>query len=94
MAAKSARFGLQHLFAAMTIAAGIAWLCAYVARSYRDTELKVFWEAYLEGRVSRATARENVGEVVDSWPEMPPIRPTNQPWQDRKKVALPPPPVR
>jgi hypothetical protein len=58
MATQRVRFGLQHLFAAMTLAAGIAWLCAYVVTNYRDTELKVFWEAYLEGRVTRATARE------------------------------------
>jgi hypothetical protein len=68
MSAKPLRFGLMHIFAAMTVVAIILGLCVYVARSYREEQIRVFRDAYLESRVSEATAREYVGDLVDSWP--------------------------
>ena len=68
MSAKPLRFGLMHLFAAMTVVAIILGLCVYVAKRYREEQIRVFQKAYLEGRVTESTAREYVGDLVDSWP--------------------------
>ncbi len=62
------RFGLRHLFAAITLTAVILGVCVYVAKSYRAEQISVFKSAYLEGRITESTAREYVGELVDSWP--------------------------
>jgi len=70
MIAKPVRFGLRRLFAAFTVATAIMGLCIYVAISYREEQIRVFRQAYLEGRVSKATAREYVGDLVDSWPAL------------------------
>jgi hypothetical protein len=72
------------LFGAFTGAAIFLGVCVYIARSLREEKIRTFERAYLEGRVSRATAREHIGEVADSWPAMPPIRPTRQPWRQRQ----------
>jgi hypothetical protein len=70
MSAKSLRFGLRQLFAAITLTAIILGVCIYVVKRYREEQIRIFQEAYLEGRVSESTAREYVGDdIVDSWPE-------------------------
>ena len=68
MSAKPVRFGLRHLFAAITLTAVFLGMCVYVAKSYRETQISVFKSAYLEGRITESTAREYVGDLVDSWP--------------------------
>ena len=62
------RFGLRQLFAAITLTAIILGVCVYVAKSYREEQIRVFQKAYAEGRVTESTAREYVGDIVDSWP--------------------------
>lgn len=68
MNAKPVRFGLRHLFAAITLTAILLGVCVYVAKSYRETQISVFKSAYLEGRITESTAREYVGDLVESWP--------------------------
>ena len=57
----------MHLLAALTAVAVMLGSFVDVARSYREEQIRVFREAYIEGRVSEATAREYVGDLVDSW---------------------------
>ena len=68
MSAKAVRFGLRQLFAAITLTAIILGVSVYVAKSYREEQIRVFQKAYAEGRATESTAREYVGGVVDSWP--------------------------
>jgi hypothetical protein len=86
MPAKRIRFGLGSFFGVFTIAAIVLGFGAYFVKSYREEQVRTFQRAYLEGRVSRATAREPVGKTVDSWPVMPPIRPSRQPWRERQQT--------
>lgn len=73
MSAKPVRFGLRHLFAAITLTAVILGVCIYVAKRFRAEQIKAIQNAYLDGRVTESTAREYVGDLVDSWPA--PARP-------------------
>jgi hypothetical protein len=68
MSAKPVRFGLRQLFAAITLTAIILGASVYVAKSYREEQIRVFQKAYAEGRVTESTARGYVGDIVDTWP--------------------------
>ena len=79
------RFGLRHCLWGFTLATILFGATAYIVDEGRKEQVRVFRKAYLEGRVSRATAREHVGDLVDSWPDMPPIHVSPEPWRERYK---------
>jgi hypothetical protein len=84
MSEKFIRFGLRQLLGGFTLATILLSAGLHVARSCRDGQIEALRGAYRDGRMDKATARGHVGDVVDSWPEMAPVRPTREPWQRRK----------
>jgi hypothetical protein len=84
MSPKRFKFGLGAMLGAFTVAAMLLGFGAYIVDRYHEEQISTFRRAYLEGRVTKVTARQYVGDEVDSWPAMPPIRPTREPWRDRK----------